>query len=120
MSVKRMICNFCYSEIAKFDTATIKLPLTPDMFKSYDEKHGIPAPFPKGQKAWMDFRCPVCLLRPQEIEKEIACYDTKGFNDTFIVGKAKIYQCDICNQEFDYPIALFNHKKKCEALDVKI
>ena len=113
MSVKRMICEFCRTEIGRFDTEKIKLPLSPDMFTSIDERHGIPAPFPAEQKTWMDFRCPVCVLRPMQTEEKISCYDDKGFNDTFIVKIVdnETYECETCGNIYQHESSLIRHRK---------
>ena len=116
MSLKRMICEYCFAEIGKFDTGIIKLPLTPVMFTSPDEKHEIPAPFPPGQKTWMDFRCPICLLRPLVAENLIACYDSKGFNDVFEVKEPKDdFKCENCGKTYQHQSSLHRHRREAHA-----
>jgi len=73
-----MWCEKCRSRIARFDTDTIRLPLTKEQFTPLYPHPSHNLPFQEAE-SWQWFRCPVChylpFLSPEHILTEAGFFD---------------------------------------------
>jgi len=86
MTERIVKCGICHAEIGKFDTRDVKVPLISGYFKSKDEKHDFPAPFPANDIIWEDMFCPWCHKRPflerDEIVTDIGVFKVEAAAET--------------------------------------
>jgi len=111
--METVICELCKQPIGKVDKAKLKLPLTPDQFKSIDSLHGVPDPFHPDLK-WLHFRCPFCHYRPFYEEDHLTfIQENSKPQRVCLTHLKKKLKCKKCGRELKHQSSLSRHEKKC-------